>query len=161
MPHALRTLLWESMLDADMNVRYWGYIGRKYSSREKYIKVFLAIFSATSAIGSWSIWSSYPEMWKTLISVSALIAIALPILNYSGLVEKAVDQKGKWTRLLSQQEILWAKIEKDPNLEIESELRGIQDSIAQTSRDDATVPLDEVLRQRAYTEVFAIRKGQR
>jgi hypothetical protein len=55
----------------------------------------------------------------------------------------------------------WGGIEKDPNFEIESEFRGIQDSIAQTSRDDATVPLDEVLGQRAHTEVFAIRKGQR
>ncbi len=136
MPNTLRALLWESMLDADMNVRYWGYLGRKYSRRETYIKVFLAIVSTTSAVGSWSLWRNYPEDWKALISVSALIAIALPILNYSGLVEKVVDQKGKWTRLLSEH------------------------AIAQTSRDDATIPLDEGLRRRMYEEVYSIHESQ-
>ena len=160
MPNALRTLVWESMLDADMNVRYWGYIGRKFISREKYLKIFLAVFSSTSAVGSWSLWASYPELWKVLISASALIAIALPILNYSDTVQKAVDQKGKLTRVLSQLEILWAKIEKDPELEIEGEFRGVQDAIAQTSKDDATIPLDERLRQRAYAEVFAMHNGK-
>lgn len=159
MSSPLRMPLWNSMLDADMNVRYWGYVGRKFSAREKYIKIFLAVFSTTSAVASWAIWTYYAELWKALLSASAVIAIAiaLPILNYSGLAGKAVDQKGKCTRLLSQHEILWAKNEYDLQLDIESEFSRIQEAIAQTTKDDATIPLDEKLRQTAYREVFALR----
>lgn len=146
------------MLDADMNVRYWGALGRKYTGHEKYIKVFLAIFSSSSAIASWSVWATHPGIWRVLVSLSALLAIALPILNLSGTAEKAVDQKGKWTRLLSENEILWAKLEKDPDMDIEREFRSIQEAMAQTGKDDATIPLDNGLRQQAYDEVLALRR---
>lgn len=158
MPNSLRNLLWESMLDADMNERYWGALGRRYSGREKYAKVFLAVFSSTSAIASWSIWTNYPAIWKVLLSLSALVAIALPILNYSGTAEKAVDQKSKWAKLLSENEILWAKLEKDPDLDVEREFRSIKDAMAQTGKDDATIPLDKGLRRQAYEEVSALHK---
>jgi hypothetical protein len=60
----------------------------EHSAREKYIKIFLAVFSTTSAAAS-------PGNLDPLCrSIPAVIAIALPMVNYSGLAEKTVDQKG-------------------------------------------------------------------
>src|SRR5947209_16573331 len=37
----MRNLLWESMLDAEMCLRYWGQMARRYRSRETAVKIFL------------------------------------------------------------------------------------------------------------------------
>ena len=49
-------VIWEAMLDADLNVRYWDHLSRSYSTWDKYTKIFLA-FTSLSSAASWSIWS--------------------------------------------------------------------------------------------------------
>ena len=40
--------IWESMLDADLNARYWKYIGRKQFKKNKLLKIALAIVSVST-----------------------------------------------------------------------------------------------------------------
>ena len=158
MTQPFRSLLWDSKLDSEMNVRYWGFLGRYYANWEKFWKIFLALFSATSALGSWVFFSSYPLAWRTLLGISAVVAIALPFLDYSGIALKASDQRGKWSRLQSEYDILWARSEADPTLPIDNEFKQIQEAVAQTGRDEALLPLNERLRQKAYKEVYDLHK---
>jgi hypothetical protein len=81
----MRKSLWYSMLDADMNARYWSYLSRRYSNRDKYSKIFLALMSS-GTVASWGFWSDMQIIWKILSACSALLAIALPIINWPKMI---------------------------------------------------------------------------
>jgi hypothetical protein len=90
----LTTPLWNSTFDANMNVRYWGYVGRTLSARKVHQNISCGILHHECRRQSGQSGPTMPNSWKALLSIPAVIAIALPIVNYSGLTEKAVDQKG-------------------------------------------------------------------
>ena len=46
----MRKEIWNSMLDADMNARYWGELSRTYYSREKWAKIFLAVMASNGSL---------------------------------------------------------------------------------------------------------------
>jgi hypothetical protein len=102
----LKKAVWNSMLDADMNARYWKYLVERYSSRETILKIFLAVM-ASGTVAGWGIWDQYEIIWKVLSSVSALLAIALPILNYSKVIESMSELAGKWGELRIEYEDMW------------------------------------------------------
>ena len=78
----MRTAIWKSMLEADMNAKYWKYLVNRYSTRDKGFKIFLAIM-ASGTVAGWGLWEDIPWLWKSLSSISAIIAISSPILNIS------------------------------------------------------------------------------
>lgn len=108
----INKLLWESMLDIDMNYRYFGYLCRKYNNIELAAKIFVAITSSVS-ITSWSIWNkseswiSFQLLWQILTGISALIAVAIPILNYSKLIDKMSNLRSSYFAILNEYEIVW------------------------------------------------------
>jgi len=51
----MRETIWDSMLDADMNVRYWAGLGRCYYKKDITYKIFLAAMSS-GTVASWGIW---------------------------------------------------------------------------------------------------------
>ena len=87
-------VVWEAMLDADLNFRYWDHLSRRYSAWDKYTKIFLAIMSS-SAVAGWRIWNEVDILWKGLSAVSAVTAIALPILNWQKKNRRNVQFKRK------------------------------------------------------------------
>ena len=76
----IRKAIWEAVLDADFNVRYWGHLSRRYSVRDNRIKIFLALMSS-STVASWGIWNEVNILWKILFSISSVTAIIFPFLN--------------------------------------------------------------------------------
>lgn len=109
----METAIWKSMLDADMNARYWKCLVSRYYKRDKYLKIFLAIM-ASGTVAGWGLWSSFPWLWKSLSSASAIIAISLPILNYQKYIEQMSFLAGKWGELRIEYEDLWLQIQNDP-----------------------------------------------
>ena len=101
--------VYKSMLDADMNVRYWKYLTQRYSNRDRNIKIFLAITSSGTVAG-WSIWNEIPFLWQVLSGISAIIAIVSPILNYQKIIEATSDLSGKWWELLRYYESFWINV---------------------------------------------------
>ena len=75
------------MLDADMNARYWKRLVNRYATRDKWLKIFMALM-ASGAVAGWGLWEAIPWLWKTLSSASAVVAISLPVLNY----QKSIEQ---------------------------------------------------------------------
>ncbi|HEV2731679.1 MAG TPA: hypothetical protein VGV15_16735 [Terriglobales bacterium] len=72
--------LWDSLLDAEMNVRYWSTMCHRYSRYDTYSRIFLALTSS-STVASWEFWSQFPALWKTLSGLSALVAIVLAVID--------------------------------------------------------------------------------
>ena len=50
----MRKIIWDSMLDAEMNERYWSKLSKRYYKKEQRTKIFLAIM-ASGTVASWSI----------------------------------------------------------------------------------------------------------
>jgi hypothetical protein len=99
-------ILWKAKLDSNFNERYWRLITEKYSKRDFYLKLFLAI-SASGTIAGWSIFAEYPVSWKTLSAAAAIASIASPLLAYGKKVEAAAGHAGKWADLRIRYEEIW------------------------------------------------------
>ena len=59
----IRKAVWDGMLGADFNKRYWDHLIRRYSKRDKYTKIFLATMSS-STVESWGIWDEIDLLWN-------------------------------------------------------------------------------------------------
>lgn len=106
----MRELVWNAMLTEQMNVCYWNCLASRYSTREKWLKIFLAATSSGTVAG-WTVWAHYDVAWKVLSGVSALVAIALPILDYSTLVQNMTKLATKCAQLRLSYDQLWAQID--------------------------------------------------
>jgi hypothetical protein len=98
------------MLTAQMNVCYWSKLASRFEQREKQFKIFLAITSS-GAVAGWSFWIDYPVAWKVLSGLSALLAVSLPILDYSGRVAQLNKVASKYAQLRLGYDQLWAQID--------------------------------------------------
>lgn len=105
-----RKYVWQSMLDGEMNGRYWRYQATRYAQREKTVKIFLA-FTSSGTVAGWKFWEGTPWVWQAFSVISALLALALPILDFTGQVERASDLHEQWWGLTAEYGQLWAEIE--------------------------------------------------
>jgi len=143
----LRTDIWESMLDIDMNSRYYGCLARRYSWYDKLSKIFVAATSSTS-IASWSLWNqtsdwmSYQTLWQVFTAVSAVAAVALPILDFPKEIEKMASLKSAYAALLPEYQRLWRQLSQLTADEAERRYAGIQLRENDLSHMEANVKRD-------------------
>ena len=144
------------MLTAQMNVCYWSQLATRYAQREKWIKIFLAITSSGTVAG-WTVWTHYAIVWKVLSGLSAVLAVSLPILDYSGRVAQMSKAASKCAQLRLGYDQLWAQIDSlapDSLAAMEAELSKKEIELAEmqiTEPDDRELLAhcqEEVLRSR-------------
>ena len=150
---ALKQAVWNSMLDADMNARYWRYLVTRYSKRDTNFKIFLAIMASTTVAG-WGIWDQYEFIWKGLSSLSALCAIALPILNYPKTIESMSELAGKWGELRIEYEDMWLDVRNTPDsktlVKTYKKFRATEISLA---KKESKMPNEKKLLKKCFEEV--------
>jgi hypothetical protein len=54
--------LWDSMLDAEMNVLYWTYRCAREQQWTKTLKIIVLVTASGTALASLSVWKSYPTV---------------------------------------------------------------------------------------------------
>lgn len=144
------------MLTAQMNACYWSHLASRYAQREKWIKIFLAITSS-GTVASWSVWAQYAIAWKILSGLSAILAVSLPILDYSERVGLMSKLASKHSQLRLGYDQLWAEIDV---LTPES-LHNMQEELSKKEIELAdlqvTEPDDQDLLLRCQTEVLQSR----
>ena len=151
----IRKAVWDGLLGADFNKRYWNHLIRRYSNRDKYTKIFLAAMSS-STVASWGIWDEIDILWKGLSAISAVTAIALPILDWPKIVSRMSDLVGKWSRIEYEYENLWLELQNDsPISRVEEEYRRIRGEVA--GLDDTGLPEDVKLNEQCRNEVLESR----
>ena len=148
--------LWESLLDADMNARYWAHIARRYQQRLKLATIFMAATS-TAAVGTWL--ASLDVDWppKLLSAVTAVIAVALPILNWDGTVQTAVRVVERWRFLHTAYERLRAAVPTLSTADVLATFDEIKTRQLELSPIEVTLPHDQKLLKKSYTEVLQSR----
>ena len=146
--------IWEAVLDADFNVRYWGHLSRRYSVRDNYTKIFLATMSS-STVASWGIWNEVNILWKILFSISSVTAIVFPFLNLQKKIGEMSNLRGKWSRISRAYENLWENLLLgQTSTDVFNEYRRIRNEME--GEEDNTIldlPHDKKLIQRCRDEV--------
>ena len=152
-------VVWEAMLDADLNFRYWDHLSRRYSAWDKYTKIFLAIMSSSTVAG-WRIWNEVDILWKVLSAVSAGTAIALPILNWQKKIGEMSNLRGKWSRISRAYENLWEDLLLGrTSTELVEEYRRIRNEMEGEEDNTAPdLPRNKKLIKRYRDEVLESRK---
>lgn len=155
---ALRNEVWKSLLRAEMNGIYWAKMARRSYNKERFCQFFLAATSSSTVAG-WQLWEVLGVVWKGLSVFSALLAIAVPIMNWPRNIEDRANLRGKWLQLGSELNSLWIQIEAGGNSDAEQQ----KTYETLTAREaDVTVGetqhgINEKIRQAAFDEVLKIR----
>ena len=147
------------MLGADMNARYWRFLAGRYSKRDRYLKIFLALMSS-GAVAGWGFWKQIPLVWQLLSSLAVTTAIIMPFLNYQDRISKISDIAGKWLQIQVDYENLWWHNEY--SLESVNSLLihygDIKRREVQVNNMEHTLPIDKKLLEKCYKQVMASRE---
>jgi hypothetical protein len=152
----MRDLIWKSMLSAQMSACYWNHLARRYSDREKWIKIFLAATSSAT-VASWSLDPNFGALWKILSGVSALVAVALPILDYPGQVGKMAKLMGKSAQLRNGYDQLWAQVDVLPDTSLNEAVNRLKAQEIEVSELEVGLPEDADLLMQSWNEVLESR----
>lgn len=145
---------WDLLLTAEMNVRYWEKMSRKYDKREKNAKIFLAVMSS-GTVAAWGVWEHNDYFWKILSGVSAVIAVALPILNWTKTIEAMVNAKHEWEKISTDYDMLWLTLFEEPvKVKLTAELSKIRGKENRVRQKETILPCDKKLLDESYDEVL-------
>ena len=149
--------IWEAMLTAHMNALYWQELAHRFADREKWAKIFLALM-ASGTVASWGIWQEFDIGWKVSSGLAAVLAVALPILDWPKKIAKMNELKTFWRRMQNQYEFLWLQLDKDLAPEAaEAKFKALRDEEVDGERDDPTLPSNDVLLQKCQERVLVSR----
>lgn len=153
----IRNRIWESMLDADMNARYWGHLSRMYSRNDTISKIFVAAMSS-GTVGGWL--ANFDLFYKILSVLAAVAAIALPVISLHKKVLSTSDLHGKWFELLTEYENLWQDLETQNNTvkEWSRDLKRLKKKEVVATKLQKDLPVKNSLAVRCYKEVKASRR---
>ena len=101
-----RKALWESMLDAEMNVCFWDLLSARYSKWDTSLKIIIAV-AASGTVAGWSIWSQYPGGWKVFSAIACLAALMHPYFCSSDVLKRISGLVGTWKEVFIEYELLW------------------------------------------------------
>ncbi len=154
----LKATVWNSMLDADLNSRYWGYLGKRYYNFDWYSKVILSIVSVVGVV-SWLFVKEALVYWRIISIIFAIVAVPLPFLDWPKKIEVMATLKRKWTELKHDYELFRVKvddIENDVN-SLLKEFRLIQEKELELAALDSHLPTDKKVVMTCWKEVVQSR----
>jgi hypothetical protein len=145
--------LWNSWLDAEMNVRYWSEICHRYSRCDIGSRIFLAITSSSTVAG-WGFWAQQPAIWKTLSSVSALLAIVLTVVDLPKKVSRISVLVARWKQSQVEYELLWRSDRSLTSSHSKSKYEKCKQREIGSTAEEQTLPLDKKLLRKCYDDVY-------
>ena len=147
------------MLDAELNYRYWGALGRRYYNMERACKIFLALM-ASSAVAGWGFFATVEVAWKTLSATSAVLAVALPIVNLEKSIKVLADLTHGWYRMFGYYEQIWLDlpVTKKSAAAVNREFAKVRKlEVPLVEKSVVKLPHSKRLARRAYEEVLKSR----
>jgi len=156
--------VWRAMLDADMNARYWRYMVRRAMFLDNSMKYLIAATTSSTAPGLLFL-QAYQPIWNILVVVSALMALALSILDYKTKIERLFFLSEHWARLRHDYEYLWHTMKNysDPK-SLNDTVKKLKDREANLDKKEIGLPIIKRLLNRCFDEVKKARgldKGEK
>ena|ERR1019366_8469022 len=150
-----RTVLWDSMLDAEMNVYFWDLISARYARWDRNMKFFIAL-AASGAVAGWGVWSQHPGGWKTFSAIAAVAAVAHPIFFSSDVLKRMSELVATWKEVFVDYELLWYR---DGELQLAEAWSEFETIKRRESRIDETrLPRSKGLLEKAFNHVLEKRR---
>lgn len=145
-----RNALWNSLLDADMNVFYWAMVSGRYGTWDKLIKIVVAV-AASGAVAAWGVWSRHPEAWKIFSGVACIASIGQTVFCSPERLQRMAGLVATWKELRIDYELLW---QSDSALQSRSSWDEFQAARRREAKVDETgLPTNDKLIRKAYDEV--------
>jgi hypothetical protein len=152
----MRALVWNSLLTAQMNTLYWQHLASRYCVREKWTKILLAVMSS-GVVAGWTFWAAHDAVWKILSGLAAIVAVALPILDFSGQVQKLTKLTSKCAQLRMGYELLWAQINSMSSQSLEAAIEKLSQQAIEISDLQVVFSDDRGLLMQSQNEVLSSR----
>lgn len=152
----MREDIWNAMLTADMNARYWATLSRRCIRRDKWSKIFLAIMSS-GTVASWGLWGQLTMLWQTLSGASAVVAVALPIIGMHETISKTSEVHGKWVQLWQSYEKIWRDFNAGRRQEAERDFNQLRDRAVEAQTMEASLCHNKALLKDCQEEVMRSR----
>ena len=122
--------LLDSLLNSEYSLKLWSRLGEKYTLYDKLTRILLA-FTASGTVAGWYIWEQYEFTWKFLSGLSAIIAIALPIISLNESLKTITNNYQKELEIQIDFNNLW----KDRKYCSEKELREKYNKISEKEKN--------------------------
>lgn len=150
-----RTALWDSLLGAELNVLYWGFLSDRYAALDKAFKIIIAAAATGSAFASLTIWKQHPATWECIVTVSAVAALLHPYICDSDGSRRMSELVAVWKEVGAEYSLLW---EFDDDLSKPTLSTKYQEMKHRESKiDDTKLPKSTRLLEKAYQQVLAKR----
>jgi hypothetical protein len=145
-----REALWNALLDADMNVCYWGWISDRCTKWDSWLK-FVVALTASGTVAGWGIWSQFPAGWKGLSAVACVAALGHPIFFPSERLKRISGLVATWKEIYTDYELLW---EQDSELCVSDSWNRFEaNKRREASIDETNLPKTKKLIRKAYESV--------
>lgn len=103
----MRDRIWELMLKADINVRYWKYYETRVSWIEKISRVVLIMSSVLSLL-AWALKDEYMPLATAISVLTAFFTlVVVPAFGLEGYGAKIQGIKSKWIEIRDDYHQLW------------------------------------------------------
>lgn len=101
-----RKALWEALLDADYNKKYWQCKANDYAFKDRTLQIMLAI-SSSAALFTLLSELGGAQVWKILSFITAIIAVAMPFFNLCRRSLEMKEVSNLWHELELAYDQLW------------------------------------------------------
>ena len=152
----LKKIIWQSWLQADVKQRYWTVMARRYQQREQIASIFIALTSS-STVATWL--ASLEWIWQLFSVSSAIVAVSLPILNFSGKVATMTELATKWANLTCDYEMFWLRFPKEASSLAQAQLGKLRYRESELISAEARLPIDEKLFKQCQEDAIRTRDG--
>jgi len=157
----IRRLIWDSMLSADLNHRYYSGLADLLQRWDRGARMFLAITSS-AAVAGWAVWSTagLSWIWHGASALAAVVAVAQTILDHTKSIKTAGQLAGAWFSILRDYELLWASVGTASGKEVREQCQRIIREEKRLAELEATLTTRRQVARRCEEEVRRFRATQ-
>ncbi len=106
----VREEVWKFLISSKFKWFYFNRLILKFHNRDRAINIFLTLTSAGS-IGGWSIWSTIPYVWATLLALAQVTSIMRQFFPFARNKKEIIASKKSLSANIQKLEELWIEIE--------------------------------------------------
>lgn len=153
----MRVDVWNALLDAEMNCRYWDQIARRTIARERRIKWFLAFVSSATFV---SVAAAAPDLLRAgLALLAALATTGMAAYDLPGQTRELTELRAAWESIRVGYERIWRALGTGAATKAqEAAFSAIREEEAKRKVSEGKFPRDRALIRECQAEVCRARK---
>lgn len=150
-----RNEVWEAMLEADYQKRYWNANAAAFIQVDRRLQILLAVLSSAAVLSAFDDLNLL-GLWKLLSTITAIVATTLPFMNYTRRSVAMTEIAAKWHHLEIEYSSIWRSLDKD--IFDESKFKELRAQEVEIGKAISDFPIhDKKLQHDCYRQVLISR----